>query len=306
MNHFLSINTFVRFTIGVCLIGGCQPEAGAIYRFERQLEVEGDVRTYVVNLPRSYGEQSAVDFPVVIALHGTGGSAHQMETSYGLTEKADQENYVIVYPDGVSSTGIFGIRSWNAGACCDYAMYEQVNDIGFIRQLIEKLAEDFHIDRKRVYVIGMSNGGMMAYRVACELSHKVAAIGVVSATMIMDRPCTPERSVPIVHIHSGLDNKVPLNGGIGIGGYHFPAVDSVMRVWSSLNHCDESASVTDDGAVRHTQWQCDHSALEQYVTYDGGHSWPGGRQSGVRGDVPSAAINANDVIWSFLGQFSLP
>jgi polyhydroxybutyrate depolymerase len=304
MHHFVKIIAFVSFGTVTGLIGGCQSAPGTINRIEKQLEIDGIIRTYVVDFPRSYDEQSEHSFPVVIALHGTGGSALQMEASYGLTEKADRENYVIVYPDGVRGTGILGIRSWNAGACCDYAMYNQINDVVFIQEVIDKLITAFHINHRRVYIIGMSNGGMMAYRLACELSEKIAAIGVVSATMIMDRPCQPQRSMPILHIHSQLDSKVPLAGGIGIGGYDFPKVDSVMNVWSSLNSCSEPTTVENVDVV-HTKWACDRSVLERYVTYDGGHSWPGATRTD-RGDVPSRAINANDVIWSFLEKFSLP
>jgi polyhydroxybutyrate depolymerase len=190
------------------------------YRYFESVTVDGISRYYLLNLPPSYYQQDTL--PLVIALHGAGGSALQCEKDYKLTEKANQEKYAIVYPEGVRNDGFLGLRTWNAGSCCDFAAENNVNDVGFITMLIDKLIAGYKIDPKRIYVAGMSNGAMMAYRLACEIPGKIAAIASVSGTMLTTSPCNPSRAVPVLHIHSERDTKVPPQGGYGIGGYYYP------------------------------------------------------------------------------------
>lgn len=300
---------FFAFVVISCSCAESDPDGQQRYRYESHMTADGLVRTYVVNLPGTYHDNNdeANKYPLVIALHGTGGSAHQMEASYGLNEKGDKENFIVVYPEGVSSSGILGIKTWNAGRCCDYAMVNDIDDVAFIRDLIDRLIADFAINPKRVYVTGMSNGGMMAYRLACELSDKIAAIAAVSGTM-MAAECKPGRAVPVLHMHSLLDAKVPYAGGIGIGGYHFTPVDSVLHFWSAQNGCSPSPKMIDNGQYRSTSWEgCNsNTALESYVTYDGGHAWPGGQKPNPGADPPSTYINANDLLWDFFQRFELP
>ena len=155
----------------------------------------------------------------------------------------------------------------------------------------------------------MSNGAMMAYRLACELSNKIAAIAPVSGTLLTTQPCQPERPVPLLHIHSQLDTKVPYNGGTGIGGYYFPPVDSALQVWAGENSCNTPPQVvTDNEGYKLTRWSgCkDGVIIESYLTKDGGHAWPGGNKSNPRGDTPSTAIDATNIIWEFFQQYQLP
>ena len=279
------------------------------YRYESEMHVDDLLRTYVVKLPSSYYDNNidAETYPLVIGLHGTGGSAYQMEESYGLNEKANDENFIVVYPDGVRSSGVLGIRTWNAGRCCDYAMNKDIDDVAFIRELIDRLVAGLAVDPRRIYVAGMSNGGMLAYRLACELSTRIAAIAAVSSTMMTDH-CDPERAVPVLHLHSLLDRKVPYAGGIGIGGYLFTPVDSTLNFWSGQNGCSVSQKITDNGQYIATIWnECSlGAALESYVTNDGGHSWPGGKKPTPGADNPSACIDANDLLWAFFQRFALP
>lgn len=102
-------------------------ETQAIFRYEKTITVDGLNRTYTLNLPPNYYENS--NLSLVIALHGGGGSGKQCETDYNLTEKANAENFAIVYPDGVQSDGILRARTWNAGTCCDYAVEKNINDV---------------------------------------------------------------------------------------------------------------------------------------------------------------------------------
>jgi polyhydroxybutyrate depolymerase len=290
----------------VVTLVGCDDDSSAQpHRIESPLEVDGRIRNYVLVLPPSYYDNSET-FPLVVALHGTGGSAKQMERMYGLNEKAASSGFVLLYPEGIRNDGPLGLRSWNAGQCCEDAMKKNVDDVGFISTLIDRIVADFRIDSKRVYVTGMSNGGMMAYRLACELSHKIAAIAPVSATM-MANTCNPERAVPVLHIHSLLDVKVPYEGGIGIRGYNFAPVDSALQVMAANAGCSNTPETVDDGKVIITRWtDCENGvSIESYATHDGGHSWPGSTERPAWADEPSKYVNANDLIWEFFERFKL-
>lgn len=297
----------IGLMIGLFLMD-CSSDSGdpKIYQFRKQINSGGLVRTYGVNLPGTYYGRDSAAFPVVLALHGTGGSAQQMERMYGLNEKANSSGFIVVYPEGVRSSGALGVRTWNAGRCCDYAMENNVDDVEFISEVIDRLSTELRINKKKVYLTGMSNGGMMAYRLACELSDKLAAIAPVSSTMMVNQPCNPARRVPVLHIHSLLDTKVPYQGGVGLAGYNFSPVDSVLNLWAQINGCASATSV-DNSRFIHTVWsECENAAVESYLTYDGGHAWPGGQKAGSWADDPSSFINANDVMWEFFQRFELP
>lgn len=265
-------------------------------------------RTYLLVLPATYYDNDTTVFPLVVGMHGAGGSASQFDRDYGVTQKANNTHFIAVYPDGTSRDTRFKIRTWNAGSCCDYAMQNNIDDVGFIRALIDQMVSGYRANARRVYLTGMSNGGMLAYRLACEMPEKIAAIATVSCTMMVDQPCQPSRSVPILHMHSALDTKVPAAGGVGIGGYYYHPIDSVLNVWSQLNECKTTAAAVDHASYTLTTWSTCNSdvAMQYYRTNDGGHSWPGGLKPQPRADEPSAAIDATDVMWAFFEQYQLP
>ncbi|MFC7526552.1 alpha/beta hydrolase family esterase [Parapedobacter sp. GCM10030251] len=271
------------------------------------LTVGGRARTFNVHLPPQYGEGDSL-LPLVIGLHGTGGSAVQFARNYHFSEKADEAGFVAVYPNGVRSDGRLGIRTWNAGSCCDFAMRENVDDVGFISALIDRLLNEYHIDTKRVYVAGMSNGGMLAYRLAAEIPEKIAAIAPVSCSMVFDPPAEQSRPVPIIHLHSVLDEIIPYSGGTNSLGYHFPPVDSVLNVWVARNGCLPAPQVTEGVGYTVKQWVDESGSpfVVHYLTEDGGHSWPGGEQARPQAAPPSQAIDANELMWEFFERLRIP
>lgn len=277
------------------------------FHFYDSLQVDSYLRSYLVNLPPNYNDSN--NFSLVIALHGTGGSASQMETDYKLTAKSNNAKFIIVYPEGVRSDGILGIRTWNAGGCCDYAMEHNVDDVKYIKLLIQTLTGKYKINAKKVYVTGMSNGAMMSYRLGCELSAQLAAIAPVSGTLITTQACTPARQVPILHIHSAIDTKVPYQGGYGLANYYFPPVDSGLHVWAGINGCNAAPEVVTDAPL-YTKTQfagcAGNMTIQMYLTKDGGHSWPGGLQARAAADEPSKAFDATDLIWDFFQKYQLP
>lgn len=261
-------------------------------------------RTYTLRLPSTYNGADVM--PMVIAMHGGFGSGAQLEEQSGLTEKGEQEGFIVVYPDGVAGT--LNIRTWNAGGCCGYAMNNHIDDVGFINALLDTLIAGHAIDTQRIYATGMSNGGFMSYRLACELSERIAAIAPVSASMTID-VCQPSRPVPVIALHSFLDTSVPYLGGVGDGvsiHYNSPQ-DSVQTAFALHADCAVlNDTVQNDSALTVVSWRdCDcGQEMLLYMTRDGGHSWPGGTQT-VIGDPPSQVISANDLMWEFFTQHPL-
>jgi len=266
---------------------------------------DGYDRTYLVHLPTAY--DGSTDLPLVVAMHGGFGNAYNLENQSQLSVKADLENFIVVYPEGVKG-GVLNISSWNAGWCCGFASNNSIDDVGFIDALLDTLIGQFAIDTTRVYATGMSNGGFMSYRLACELSDRIAAIAPVSASMAM-ASCNPGRAVPIIHFHSKLDTNVPYLGGVGNGtsGHHNSPVDSVLNVWSGHNNCPNlTDTIVNNSQYLHRKWSnCEcGTTIEYYLTEDGGHSWHGGNQTAI-GDPVSNYINATDLMWDFFQEHTL-
>lgn len=261
-------------------------------------------RTYTLRLPSTYDGSTAL--PLVIAMHGGFGSGTQLENQSQLSVKAEQEDFIVVYPDGFPSP--INIRTWNAGGCCGYAMNNAIDDVGFISALLDTLIEAYSIDTLRIYATGMSNGGFMSYRLACELSERIAAIAPVSASMTI-AACQPARPVPVISFHSYLDTSVPYLGGIGDGvsNHYNSTQDSVLNAFAAHAYCTIlNDTLQHDAAMTVIRWHdCDCGAeVITYRTQDGGHSWHGGNGTPI-GDPPSTTISANDLMWDFFQQHTL-
>ncbi len=280
------------------------------FRITDNILVDGLNRSYTVVLPSSY--QTNKKLALVIALHGGGGSGSQFETSSKLSEKAEKSNFIVVYPDGVQSDGLLKARTWNAGTCCEYAVEKNINDVKFISEMIDKLIMNYAINPKKIYATGHSNGGMLAYRLACEIPQKIAAIAPNSCTMVF-KECNPKRPMPVLQIHSVLDSNIPHKGGpgggVGTKNLNLAPLITVMDFWSQKNECKVPAEkIIDNASYTFTQWSSciNNFKVQYYLSKDGGHAWPGGSPGSVIGDTPSSAFNANDLLWDFFKEFELP
>lgn len=268
-------------------------------------------RTYLIHIPPSYSGSS--QYPLVIALHGGVSNAIQTQYVSKLSIKSNASNFIVVYPEGVKDP--FGIRTWNGGGCCGYAVSSNIDDVGFIRSLIDSLRADYNIDTTRIYATGISNGAIMCYRLACELSNRIAAIAPVSGTLEDSLyTCSSSRPVPIIQFHSVLDSNIYMQGGIGqgISGYSFNPVNYGLQMFSTYNNCTQEPDSTHYfvGTTFYykKKWSNCSCNTENivYVTGDGGHSWPMGNQGLYQNaDAPSQYIYANDTIWDFFQQNTL-
>ena len=251
----------------------------------------GVERFYSIHLPKTYSPGKKA--PLVLALHGGGGNMTHMslDKNYGLTKKAENSGFIIVFPNGYSQLKSGKFATWNAGKCCGQGRDTKSQDVQFIRDLISKMISEFDIDQERIYAIGMSNGGMMSYRLACELSDVLKGIASVAGTdNTID--CNPKKPISILHIHAKDDTHVLFNGGAGKDAFKdlsqvtdFVSVPETMAKWKKLDGCDQKPQTLNSYCELS---QCRGTKLQLCVIPEGGHSWP-----------QSAAFNANDVIWDF-------
>ena len=261
-------------------------------------------RTYLLHVPS--GGSPSEPMPLIVAMHGGFGSAQNLQKQSGLNAKADEEGFIVVYPEGVRD-GLLNIRTWNAGWCCGFASKTEVDDVGFINALLDTLIDRYPIDSERIYATGMSNGGFMSYRLACEIPQRIAAIAPVACSMSVIQ-CAAENPMPVIHFHSYLDKNVPYQGGVGSGvsNHHNTPLDSVAAVWSDIGECSVKAdTVAHDSQFTQIKWSGCECNVEycQYLTRDGGHSWPGGSKTPI-GDPVSKYILANDLMWEFFKQYT--
>ena len=277
---------------------------------QQSLRHGGRERSYVVRVPSGTARGSG-SAPLVIVLHGGGGNARNAEAMTGFTAKAEAEGFIVVYPEGTSRRG--PLLTWNAGHCCGYAMEQRVDDVGFLSALIDELSANHRIDRKRVFVTGMSNGAMMAHRVGIELSDKVAAIAPVVGAVFGDEP-RPRSRVSALMINGMLDESVPYRGGPsgGRGRQAWdgtptrPALDQA-RFWAEANGCSTALRTEDRGAYVVGRHECSSpTGVEIYSVKDNGHAWPGGKRGSRLGDPPSTSLDATDVMWAFFRAHPKP
>ncbi|MEZ6143915.1 MAG: PHB depolymerase family esterase [Planctomycetaceae bacterium] len=275
--------------------------------------IDGTTRSAIVHVPASYDANHPS--PLVLCFHGGGSNAHQQVSYTGLNEKSDEAGFLAVYPDG--SGRLAGIRTWNAGNCCGYAQRQDIDEIAFVTALLDELEIRANVDQRRIYATGISNGGMLAYQLASEMSDRIAAIASIAGPM-GDETCSPRRPVPVLHFHGTEDEFVSIDGGPGsrsLSQTDFYSLEHTLNAWVAANGCSTKAEVTlmpdrsDDGMTveRHEYGNGrEGSEVVFYKIIGGGHTWPG-RQLRIKLLGPSTLdISANDLIWEFFDKHPMP
>jgi polyhydroxybutyrate depolymerase len=190
---------------GICLVAGAAFAKDETF----SLKVGGHERSWLVHTPAGYDGKKPL--PLVLALHGGGGNYQGIIESSQFSPKADKEGFIAVYPNGTGKLKGIGL-TWNAGNGSGYALENKIDDVGFFRVLIEWLKNKYAVDPQRIFVTGLSNGGMMTYRLACELADVIAAAGIVSGALAVDSPA-PARPVSAIVFHGTADEHILYNGG---------------------------------------------------------------------------------------------
>lgn len=235
---------------------------------------DGLVRSTLLHVPDGYDATRGA--MLVLNFHGFTSAGWQQALLTGMNERADERGFIVAYPQGVAV-------SWNAGDCCGTAWTDAVDDVGFVRALIDRIAEEYCVDPRRVYATGMSNGGFLSHRLACELSDRVAAIAPVAGVMGIDAgECAPARPVPVWAFHGTRDLLVPYEGGTPVvselgTGIVFRSVDATLGHWAAHNGCrDERVTLYEEGDATCVAYAGCDAPTRLCTIAGGGHTWPGG------------------------------
>ncbi len=265
-------------------------------------------RRYLLHIPP--GVDTTKPLPLVMFFHGGGGGMYQAAEDYPWKAKADAEGFILVFGQGTSRRDGDLINTWNAGECCAYARDNNIDDIQYVEDVLADLKTKVTIDESKIFATGFSNGSMMSYRIACELSDTFAAIGGVSGT---DNTisCDPSTPISVIHIHAKDDTAAKFDGGSGRQFDENPewvtdfrTVAESFALWLGYNGLADVPKrvFTGEGVTcdLYTQGAERGIAMELCVLETGGHTWPGGiaaaRRSGLE---PSQALDATGTIWDF-------
>ena len=271
-----------------------------------QQTIEGSImyggiqRDYILFVPTAY--EPGTPAPLVLNFHGyTSNNFEQM--LYGdFRPIADTAGFLVVHPMG--TIDLLGNPHWNVGWGSS-----TVDDVGFTSALIDSLSAQYTIDPERIYSTGMSNGGFFSYKLACELSHRIAAIASVTGTMNVGQSatCNPSHPMPVMEIHGTADDVVAYDGNI-----FFASTPSVVDFWVSKNQCETPATFTaipdtdlsDASTAEHYLYPNGNSgvSVEHFKIIGGAHTWPG---SAFGGAGTNQDIKASEEIWRFFSQYDI-
>ncbi len=304
------MTTFLCLLATALTTGTTKPDPLTPGDHARTLQVDGQARSYLVHVPPKY--DPATPLPVVLVFHGAGMNAGMMQRFSGLDGKADEAGFLAVYPNG---TGAGPFLTFNSGGVEWELIKKQPNDVAFVGQLLDDLATVAAVDPKRVYAAGLSNGGMMCYRLAAELSNRIAAIAPVAGTMAVNE-AQPTRPVPILHFHGTEDRLVPYGGpDRRVPKFlTFKSVDETVATWVKLNGCqsepvvEELPDTAEDGTkvTRKTYRGANGAEVVLVTIACGGHTWPGRGAPFFLIGRSTRDICANDLIWEFFSRHPLP
>ena len=284
------------------------PCRAALPDLSRQITHGPLQRRYLVHLPRSFDNTKR--FPVVLVFHGISGSPEIMRQLTRMNEVADRDGFLVVYPEGIG-------KSWNAGGCCAEAAHSEADDVGFVSGLLEDLEKIYPVDSSRIYAAGLDNGGMMAYRLARELSRRITAVASVGGTMGADLP-RPQRPVPVLEMDALTDRKVPFQGGTGAEGLlagEYLSVPETIQWWIKTNYCRKKPADIVNDRFRHFDMELYRPDRNEpgapvvfYKMQEEGPAWPNGTDvaHGWASGARVQPVNASKIIWEFFSAHSLP
>ena len=251
---------------------------------------EGVNREYVIHVPDSYDGSFSV--PVVLNFHGFSGDAYQYMNEADMRILSESENFILIYPQGLY---LDGEPHWNA--CPNGGDNKSdVDDFGFIETLIEEISSNYNIDLERIYAVGYSNGGMMAYGLANHKSELIAAVASVSGAML---DCTGPtlHPMPVIHLHGTDDLDLPYNGN-----NYYNSVQNTLDYWTNFNNTSKEPIISYDNSgeidIEHYIYDKGNNSVsvEHYKYIGGNHVW---FVSTFQGQ------NASELVWNFLSRYDI-
>lgn len=274
-----------------------------------QMMHDGRERRYIVHAPPGWDRRTKL--PLVLSFHGGTGRAEVQRTMSQMNATADRHGFIVVYPDGTGpEIQLRGkevpILTWNAGRCCGYAVKQNVDDVGFVRALLDKLQSQLPVDENRVYATGFSNGAMFTHRLGVELSDRLAAIAPVSGALMVDA-AAPKQAIPVMHIHGLKDPNAKFEGGPGrVDKTTHKSIPDTIAWWVKANRCRPKPVRTqpsEDYTVERYEPESDASQAEVVLITlpEGGHTWPGGVDTMPKFDKGKlvSSVEASELIWGF-------
>jgi polyhydroxybutyrate depolymerase len=268
---------------------------------------DGRTRTYRVYVPSVL---PIGPVPLLLAFHGGTGWGAQFEKNSGFDGLAEANGFIVVYPDGIGSGADETTnRTWNGGNCCGAAARNDVDDVAFVGQLLDTLEGEYTVDRARVFAAGHSNGGILSYRLACELSDRIVAVGLQSGTLEIDA-CAPTTPVSLLHIHGTADSNLPIDGGRGatsIANVDFNSPRLAVRTFAIADGCAAEPTATTDATnpdLAISTWTgCGGGTEVRFVTVAGAtHPWMGHTPSNPAAPAAYQGIDSSYEIVEFLLQ----
>jgi polyhydroxybutyrate depolymerase len=296
------MNTLAIALLSLLAAGGDQLGPGD---HERLLNIGDLHRSYTIHVPKHYDPKRPT--PLVLALHGAAMNGVMMANFTGLSEKADNAGFIVVYPNGTGLGGL--LLTWNSGGGRRGKGPSKADDIGYLKKVLDDAATCVNVDPKRVYATGLSNGAMMCYRLANEMPDRIAAIAPVAGTLAVEN-FHPKRAVPIIHFHGTEDKLVPFDGPkeSAAKDFGFKSVPETMRIVVDCYGCAKEPKATElpdtahDGTkVTRKVYAAKQGGAEVvlYVIDGGGHTWPGHEMPVKFLGKSTKQISANDLIWEF-------
>jgi polyhydroxybutyrate depolymerase len=266
----------------------CEGKSGASGITVRTIESSGLERSFRLVVPDGIDTTGPV--PLVLNFHGLGSNAGEQEAYTSMIAKAEEQGFITAAGEGTN-------ESWNAGqVCCGPANQEGIDDVQFVRDMVAAISAEYCIDPARIYATGMSNGGFLSNRLACEAADLIAAVAPV-ASFLGFASCTPSRPVPIMMFNGTEDALVP-----------YAAASGSYDAWAELNGCSGAPETVfangDSSCVAYSA--CADGATTTFCTVDGGgHTWPGGIPIPRLGFTTSD-LAATDAMWDFFAAHPQP
>jgi len=260
--------------------------------------VDGIKRSFLTYVPTALSQNA----PLIISLHGGFASPKGMFHLADFRPVAEREKFIIVCPASK--------HFWHDGA-----NLHGIDDVKFISQLIDNMINTYHINPNRVYVTGISNGGFMTTRLACQLHNRITAVAVIAATLDVGEGYDVEKPMPVIYMHGTKDPIVSFDGG-KLFGRHIFSHKAIIDKWIAMNNCGKEPHVThitdkagDGTSILKEEYVNSSTGFKvvSYIINNGGHTWPGGWQYFPRFIVGKTTknLNACEEIWNFFKEFEL-